>query len=69
MAMPTNQTQERQTKRFIAGTTEEDETQQVNVRFNKGLLQRLDATAKRRGLKRSMLIQLAVERMLEKGED
>lgn len=62
--------------KFIAGANssqehalqEDDKKIQTTLRFDRALLQRIDAAAKHRGISRSAWIQFTVSRALDQGE-
>jgi hypothetical protein len=67
--------QEKAAEEFIAGadqpdtTTSEDKRKvPVMMRFDRDVLTRVDAAAKRRGISRSAWIQFTVSRALDQGE-
>jgi predicted HicB family RNase H-like nuclease len=63
-------------ERFIAGADssheearqEDDKKIQTTLRFDRSLLQRIDAAAKHRGISRSSWIQFTLSRALDQGE-
>ena len=62
-------------EKFIAGADasqearrEEDKKMQTTLRFDRDLLQRIDAAAKHRGISRSSWIQFTLSRALDQGE-
>jgi len=63
-------------EKFIAGAEsspekacqEEDKKIQTTLRFDRTLLQRIDAAAKHRGISRSSWIQFTLSRALDHGE-
>ena len=63
-------------KKFIAGADlsqeeahqEDDRKIQTTLRFDRSLLQRIDAAAKHRGISRSSWIQFTLSRALDQGE-
>ena len=64
---------EKAAEAFIAGaggTPEQAETRKapVMIRFDRDLLERVDAAAKRRGISRSAWVQYTVSRALDTGE-
>jgi len=60
--------EEQTASRFIAGATkpkEEAHKMPTTLRFDPGLLERIDAAAKRRGISRSAWIQYTLSRVLD----
>jgi hypothetical protein len=63
-------------EKFIAGADspqeearqEDDKKIQTTLRFDRDLLQRIDAAAKHRGISRSSWIQFTLSRALDQGE-
>jgi predicted HicB family RNase H-like nuclease len=63
-------------EKFIAGAEsareearqEDDKKIQTTLRFDRSLLQRIDAAAKHRGISRSSWIQFTLSRALDQGE-
>jgi predicted HicB family RNase H-like nuclease len=63
-------------EKFIAGADssqeeapqEDDKKIQTTLRFDRSLLQRIDAAAKHRGISRSSWIQFTLSRALDQGE-
>ena len=63
-------------EKFIAGAKssdeeapqEDDKKIQTTLRFDRALLQRIDAAAKHRGISRSSWIQFTLSRALDQGE-
>jgi hypothetical protein len=63
-------------EKFIAGAEssqeearqEDDKKIQTTLRFDRDLLQRIDAAAKHRGISRSSWIQFTLSRALDQGE-
>lgn len=63
-------------EKFIAGADssqeeshqEDDRKIQTTLRFDRSLLQRIDAAAKHRGISRSSWIQFTLSRALDQGE-
>jgi predicted HicB family RNase H-like nuclease len=63
-------------EKFIAGADasqeevrrEEDKKMQTTLRFDRDLLQHIDAAAKHRGISRSSWIQFTLSRALDQGE-
>ena len=62
-------------EKFIAGADAsqearqaEDKKMQTTLRFDRDLLQRIDAAAKHRGISRSSWIQFTLSRALDQGE-
>jgi predicted HicB family RNase H-like nuclease len=63
-------------EKFIAGADasheearqEDDKKIQTTLRFDRSLLQRIDAAAKHRGVSRSSWIQFTLSRALDQGE-
>jgi hypothetical protein len=63
-------------EKFIAGADssheeahqEDDKKIQTTLRFDRALLQRVDAAAKHRGISRSSWIQFTLSRALDQGE-
>ena len=63
-------------EKFIAGADssqeearqEDDKKVQTTLRFDRDLLQRIDAAAKHRGISRSSWIQFTLSRALDQGE-
>jgi hypothetical protein len=61
---------------FIAGadasqedaSQDDDRKMQTTIRFDRALLQRIDAAAKHRGISRSAWIQFTLSRALDQGE-
>lgn len=65
--------EERAAEAFIAGagevgTSEETRKVPIMMRFDRAVLTRVDAAAKRRGISRSAWIQFTVSRALDQGE-
>jgi hypothetical protein len=67
--------QEKAAEKFIKGAeshraTESEDRRKVPImmRFDRDVLQRVDAAAKRRGISRSAWIQFTVSRALDQGE-
>lgn len=71
----TSPQQEKAAEDFIAGagepsttTSEEKRKVPIMMRFDRDVLTRVDAAAKRRGISRSAWIQFTVSRALDQGE-
>ena len=73
---PKNSVGDAAAEKFIAGAEssheearqEDDKKIQTTLRFDRSLLQRIDAAAKHRGISRSSWIQFTLSRALDQGE-